>query len=148
MAFRTTSLSKVYSDTQISLARLKAYLQGKVFMFSQQPTSSYTLFEILGNLQQARQLMDEAAQTPGIVDYAINEQNDPTYDISAEYTALRANIDIVINWMVNSYPRDTTNTYILLEELDANGNRVPRYFLEAELGDLPTYLQDIIDLID
>lgn len=148
MAFKTNSLAQVYKDTQSQMWRLKSYLEGKIFEINETPTSSYRLIEILNTLRQARQVMDNAAATPGIADYAINEQNDPTYNVAAEFTGLRNAIQDAITWMATNFPRNAAGTFILSESMDNDGQITPHYFLLADLGDLPTRLQLIVDSIE
>lgn len=148
MAFRTNSLAQTYRDVQLQVWRLKAYLSGKIAEINDTPTSTYKLLEILSTLRQARQLLDDAAATPGLAAYAINEQNDPTYDVAAEYSALRAVIQDAITWMATNFPRNAAGTFILAETMGVDGDVTPHYFMLADLGDLPTRLQAIVNAIE
>jgi hypothetical protein len=148
MAFRTNSLAQTYRDVQSQAWRLKAYLSGKISEINDTPTSTHKLLEILATLRQARQLLDNAAATPGLAAYAINEQDDAGYDIAAEYTTLRAAIQDAIAWMATNFPRNSAGTFILVDSMDADGDVTPHYFMLADLGDLPTRLQAVADLIE
>lgn len=66
-----------------------------------------------------------------------------TTDITATIAAVQACLD----WIVANFPKDSTNTWILAQQLNADGTRSPRTFSSAQTAGLQTRLQTLIATI-
>jgi hypothetical protein len=78
--------------------------------------SSISRMEVLrfGNLlADALARLEQYAATPGLADYATNELNDPSIDITAEYVTMRTEIVATQDWIVSNFPRDTSNNLVV-----------------------------------
>lgn len=86
------------------------------------------------------------SQTPGIVAFAKEQEDDPTYDVVAEFTALLATIDAVIAEIVSTLPADT-NDWLLINKINADGSLAPRSFTGAQLSGLRSLMDDIANAV-
>ena len=59
--------------------------------------SGEQIVNYLGNLTRSKADLESYKTIAGIVDYAKNQENDPSYDIAAEFTSLLSAIDAAIN---------------------------------------------------
>lgn len=64
---------------------------------------------------------------PGIGDYAKEQENDPTYDVAAEFTAMLALIDSVISTVTAGFPVDGSD-FLLAYTFNPDGSQAPRAF--------------------
>ena len=64
---------------------------------------------------------------PGIGDYAKEQENDPTYDVAAEFTAMLALIDDVIATVTSGFPVDGSD-FLLAYTFNPDGSQAPRSF--------------------
>lgn len=60
--------------------------------------------EIVASINQATTLMDQYAALPGMAAYAQTQFGSPGYDVAAEYTAMRAALIAVRNWLTSNIP--------------------------------------------
>lgn len=110
-------------------------------------TSAAAILTYLQELNTLRGQIAALAATPGIVEYARTEYNDPGLDVIAEYTATLAQIDDTRAWIVTNFPKDAQGN-LLDEKFDANGQRVPNTFSAAQLATFRTQLDALIATID
>ena len=68
--------------------------------------------------------LQEIAAVPGIVEYAIAQESDPTLDVVAEFLAMLAAINAARSWIYTAIPRDP-NGYTLTHTTMVDGTRVP-----------------------
>ncbi len=67
-----------------------------------------------------------------------------TTDIDTAVTAAQA----ILNWLVTNFPRDTTsNTWLLAQELNADGTRTLRQFTTVQTAGLQTLMQNFLNTI-
>lgn len=84
---------------------------------------------------------------PGLLEYARDQQADPSYDLPAELTALQAAIAAVRDWLYTSIPRAAGPTpYVLLLEVEEDPpyDETPRTFTSAQLAPLVPLLDGVI----
>ena len=84
------------------------------------------------NLKTFRDKLAEISTTPGIAAYAQEQEDDVTYDVAAEFTAMLAAIDACVNQIVADMPDD--GTYILAYSINPDGSLTPRNFTGAQLA--------------
>lgn len=99
--------------------------------------------KVLVNLNTS---LTEAAAVPGIVDYAVSQEDDVGYDVVAEFTAMNAAIDAAIATIISGFPKDGSN-FLLSHTFAANGTLVARNFTPAQLASAVAAIQAVIDSI-
>ncbi len=66
-----------------------------------------------------------------------------TTDIDTSITAAQA----ILNWLVANFPRDTTNTWLLASQLNADGTRTLRQFTSVQTAGLQTLMQNFLTTV-
>jgi len=67
----------------------------------------------LAKLTQASADFNEIAAIPGIAEYAISQEDDPLYDVVAEFQALVAVIGIAVAALAAAFPRDVDGKLLI-----------------------------------
>ena len=136
MAFRATNIipSTAYRQAKSTATRLKADCQRISLEFASGADSGVVL-RALELFKSFRRELNDIKATPGIGDYAKGkgQENDPTYDAAAEFTTLLSLLDVAIGSIVSGVPKDS-NSYLLIETMDAAGVRTDRNFSGAALS--------------
>lgn len=83
----------------------------------------------------------------GLDNYATAQVPGYAGTMTADITATIAAIQACIDWIVANFPKDSTNTWILAEQLNADGTRTPRSFSTVQTAGLQTRLQTLIATI-
>lgn len=143
MAFRATNnLPAVNYDEAKSLARqLKNYASSRATLFGSGGNSDQ-IFATLDALKQFRDRLDAIRSTPGIAQYARDQEDDQTYDVVAEFVAMVAAVDAAIAQIVTTFPADGSG-FLLAQTLSADGSRSARSFSAAGLATFVTLLTAI-----
>lgn len=89
--------------------------------------------------------LQDAAATPGIVDYAQGQLGDGTLDVAAEFSAMIAGIDDTVAWIRASFPVGSGQAagYLLARTWGADGP-VDRQFTPTQTEGLRTQLDALI----
>lgn len=93
------------------------------------------LLGILAELRAGLAEMDALAATPGLAAYARTQFDDPAYDVAAEYSAMRAELQSVIDWFAANFPKDGSNR-VLAYTIAANGELSPVQFTPVQMSPL------------
>lgn len=99
------------------------------------------------NLRSLRVALVQVASTPGIAAYAQAQEDDPAYDVAAEFSALLAAIDSAVTTVVNAVPKDA-NGYLLVNNINPDGTLVPREFSGAALSGVRAALDAIVAAVE
>ena len=100
------------------------------------------------NLKSSIEVWDTASSLPGMAQYARDQENDQTYDVIAEFTAMRTAAVAPVDWVFNNFPKDAqAPNYILKDILAADGSITVRQFTSAQTTGLQTALDDLIAAI-
>lgn len=83
--------------------------------------------------------LNEIAAVPGIVEYALEQEGNATYDVVAEFGAMMALLQSAYAWLYAAIPRDA-NGYTLTHTTTQLGERVPRVFTPVESAPFQPYL--------
>lgn len=86
--------------------------------------------------------LTEIAAVPGIAQYAVEQEGDPTYDIAAEFGAMMTQLGAAKDWLYDAIPRDA-NGYILVYTTTPEGEMVPRVYTPADAAPFIPYLDAI-----
>ena len=110
MAFRANSIipERAFAEAKGVAAATKLLAQKFITRFAS-GAEWKEVYELLQILINRRAKFDELKTTPGIATYAQQQENDNTYDVVAEFTALLANITNVIDAIVSSAPKDVND---------------------------------------
>lgn len=81
--------------------------------------------------------------TPGLLAYAQNEENNPTLDLVAEYTAMKNSIVALQDWLVTNFPKDASGN-LAVYSFDVN-----KRFADINLtaGQLTAYKSQVNTLV-
>lgn len=148
MAFKASNVLPAveYENAKRVAVQLKSQAQYRSTAFASGATSA----EILSMVDQLRTLrakLDAAKAVPGIAAYAQAQENDGTYDVATEFTAMIAAIDAVITEVVTTFPKDV-NGWMLINSINADGTLAPRAFTGAQLANIRSLLDSLAAAID
>ena len=99
-------------------------------------------------LIEAINIFNTAKATPGIVQYAQDQFNDPTLDVTAEYTAMLDAATSMATWVVNNFPTDATTDALLMQKFGVGGVAEPLVFTTAQLAGWRTEADALIATIN
>jgi hypothetical protein len=110
--------------------------------------SANAIIDIFHRMTTLRGVLDSAAAVPGIAAYAQSQyDDDPSYDVVAEFQAVRAQAQATIDWIVGNFPKASGQDYILKDELTDNGIAV-RAFTPAQTASLRTVLDAFVATVE
>lgn len=111
------------------------------------PVNTTWIFTALDTMRDATGRFDRFRVVIGLDGYATAQvpgyAGTMTADIAATQTAIQGCID----WIIANFPKDSTATWILAEQLNADGTRTPRSFSTVQTAGLQTRLQTLIATI-
>lgn len=103
------------------------------------------ILRVLLEIKRADDSFASVAATPGIVAYAQEYENDGSYDVVAEFNALRTLCQTAFNALIAAVPDD--GTYALIYTLESDASLTPRQFSAGVLATHITNLQAIVDAV-
>ena len=95
----------------------------------------------------AKDYFTRARAVPGIGTYVQNQLAEPARDINAEFTAMMAELDNTIAWVVANFPKDASNNLQALV-FDAQNRWAWKTIASAPLAAYRTRLAALIGTID
>lgn len=98
---------------------------------------------IVDSLVSFKASLSKSAAIPGIGDYAQEQEDDPAYDVAAEFTTLMGLIDDAISEIVTTIPKEVGTDFLLLQTINADGTRVSRDFTGPQLAGIKADLDSI-----
>ena len=151
MAIRTynhITLEKGYSKFLAMLLQMRTRAQAYITQFTGGSGADQVLAcrrEFLGYSIE----MTNLAAIPGLPAYAQSDsaENDPTYDLSAEWTAFKPLVDAVHQGIDTQFPKDAQGYWAFQIPNAQNGFDI-RQFTDAQLLTTRTNLQAVIDQIE
>lgn len=108
-------------------------------------STSNEILDALWFLNTNSDRMNSLKTIPGIGDYAKAQEDDPAYDVVAEFNALIALVDDAETWIRTTLPTDGDD-YLLINKLNED-SLIPRDFTSGQVAPLVTKLQAISDQI-
>ena len=145
MAFRATNV--LPSDALQEIKRISTHLRNFCLARVAAWATGANADDILGTVDQIRNHRDrimQLASTPGLVAYAVAQENDVAYDVVTEAQNMIAAFNGFIATVASLVPTDGTG-YILMYTVDSDMTRIPRSF--PNVAPLITDLQAIVDAI-
>ncbi len=146
MAFRTDGLSKAYQRAQTEAIRVKAFATQARNALLAGTVSANAIIQIMSNLKSTVEVWDSVSSVPGIAQYARDQEDDQTYDVVAEFTAMRAEAVASRDWIITNFPT-SAGGFIEKDTLEADGAITVRQFTTAQTTGLQTALADLIAAI-
>lgn len=149
MALRITKTPhEHYQQFQALVRQLKSELigeDGTTGWYSRLQAQNVSWVEFtraLASLSFALGRMDETAAVPGIAQYVKDQEGDQGYDIAGEYTAMRAAVTAIRDWIFANMPKQAQGgtDYLLVQELNADGTLADRTFTPAQTASLRTLI--------
>lgn len=91
---------------------------------------------------------NEIAAIPGIVDYALAQENDPTYDLIGAFVTLISALSAAHVWLYAAIPRDPVTLYTLTHTTTVEGERIPAVYIPTQTAAFIPYLTSIAASIE
>lgn len=116
-------------------------------LFTTQSQKAAAIFEITDDLARYIARWNEIAALPGMGAYARAQFSEPERDIAAEFTAMVAAAQGVIDWTVSAFPKDADG-YLLRETFGTGTERHDRTFTPQQLGGFVAAMDALAATID
>lgn len=148
MAFRASNVipAKEYEKAKTIAISLKSYCQRQAQTFASGANSD-EIIRTVKTLNDLKSQLQATASTPGIANYATEQENDGTYNVATEFTSLINSIDAAISEIVTALPKDTDD-YLLVTKINPDGSLDFRTFASGAMNTLRTLLNNIVNAID
>ncbi len=143
MTFRASNVlpSTAYDIVRRAAIQLKINLQGINSRLSAGNADYDFLREIFRTLERANNQFDTLKTTPGLADYAKDQEIDPTYNVATEFTSMQSTITASMGWIVANVP---TNVTAKTPDTWGDGTLISDTFTPAQTSGLRTQLSSII----
>ena len=143
MTFRATNVIPAveYQKAKQQAVQLRNYALQRSALFAI-GANSLEVLSTVDNLSAMHDALNGYKDVPGIVSYAEIQEDDVTYDVSAEFTTMLASVVTFVTNIVATLPKDVDG-YLLLNEILPDGTLVPRDFTPAQLSTAKTNLDAI-----
>ena len=147
MAFRASNIlpEQGYDRAKKLAVQIKRLAEARSISFASGATSAEVL-SVADNLGALKAGLDEAKTIPGIAAYAQGQEDDVTYDVAAEFSAVLVAVDAVIANIVATIPTDASG-WLLINKINADGTLTARSFTGAQLAGLRTVLDALAAII-
>jgi hypothetical protein len=143
MAFRATNVIPQIAYQQVRATARNVKVNSDAFV-SQMAASgaNYTfLRDVYIFLKNADTQFATLSAVPGIAEYAQQQEDDPTYNVGAEFTAMRNTIAAVLSWMNSNVP--TSVTAVAPTAWVQDGPLIATAFTAQQTAPLRTLLQAV-----
>lgn len=133
-----------YAQFKVQVERLENRCQGAIDEMAAGNVDSETIIALYRYLTQTKARLTSFSSLSGIMQYVKDAEDDQTYDISAEITAVTSAITDTQSWIENNFP--ASGGYLLFLRI-VNSVITPRVFTPANTAGLRTELAVITGLI-
>lgn len=142
MAFRTqSSLARQYDQIKLNASHVKTQCASRRTQMAAGPVAVYDISTgLLGILVEAAERFSSVPA--GLDVYAQAQENDPAYDVAAEFVAMRAAIIAARDWLIANLPKDA-NGRLLERSIVADGTVSLVTVTSAQTAPLRTLLSAI-----
>ncbi len=148
MAFRTDGLAKAYQKAQNESIRVKQFATNARNALVAGVVSANAVIQVMTNLKSSIEVWDSVSSLSGIAQYARDQEDDQTYNVVAEFSAMRTEAVAAVDWVFNNFPKDNASPfYIIKDILETDGSITVRQFTPAQTVGLQTALADLIAAI-
>jgi len=147
MAFRASNVvpSEALRITKSAAVQLRANVSSFISTLAAQSVGFSELRGIYRTLERADAQFASLAATPGLAAYAQAQEDDGTYDVATEFTAMRAAVQAAIDWIGANVP--STATVAPIEQW-TDQTVTSNAFTPSQTAGLRTALQGVVDAIE
>jgi hypothetical protein len=148
MAFKASqvSLSKAFETLGTRAVATKQFLQAQRINMTASTCDSQVPVAVVLHLGRAIEDLTAIAATPGLAAYASDQVNDPTYDVVAEFNAMRAAMVNARDSLMAMFPKDGSG-FLLYQSFTASGGLQYRTFTAAQLAAAVAQVDSVIAAI-
>lgn len=146
MAYPTGMLSLTLEEVDRLATQIKSFAQRQRDVMAAGNVLSERIFDVHIRMKKADESFAAAASVPGIVQYARDQKDDQSLDVTAEFAAMRSAVQSVVSIIETTFPRDASDTYLLAQTWGVSGPE-DREFTPAQTSSIRTQLQGVIDAI-
>ena len=144
MAFRATNIlpETGYDQVKKVATQLKRFSENR----SADLTGGGNSDQLLGTVDTMlvfKEQFGSLASIPGIGDYAKEQEDDPAYDVAAEFLAMIALVDAVITTVTTGFPVDGSD-FLLAYTFNPDGSQLPRTFTSGQTAGVVTALDAVV----
>lgn len=145
MACKTGSVAFAYDDVRQLATDVKDFCSRTSAAMAGGNTVSTTIFEVLIRARQSIARFNALKNTPGLPAYAQSQNDDPAYDVAAEFTAMLAAVTALASQIESDFPKDA-NGFLLAQTFGAYGP-VDRSFTPVQTASIRTRLNAVVATI-
>jgi hypothetical protein len=127
-------------------AASKQYLQAQRALMVAATCDAGVPLSVVQHLAQTTSMMTEWSQTPGIVEYAQAQYDDPSYNVVAEFTTMMNAMNAALTGLSSTFPVDGGG-WLLYQRFQA-GAIVHRQFTAAQLAAAVSLIDAVIASIE
>ncbi|MCP4127335.1 MAG: hypothetical protein GY753_09765 [Gammaproteobacteria bacterium] len=144
MAFKASNYipARAYDVVRVTAVQLKVNVESFISTMAGTDVGFEYLRGVYRTLSNADAQFTTLKATPGLADYAKDQEIDPAYDVAAEFIAMQATITAAVNWIDTHVPA-TANVKPPSEWGD--GTVTSDVFTPAQTSGLRTRLQSVVD---
>ena len=146
MAFRATNVipQDAYVIVKRAAVQLRLNLTAMISRLAAQSVDYDYLSDIYMTLKRANDQFNSLKTTPGLSQFAQDQENDPAYDVAAEFTAMQSEIASCMTWIEGVAPA----TVNLKPPASWDGSTlISNTVTPAQSAGLRTALQGVVDSI-
>jgi hypothetical protein len=131
----TVTTQDAYSDIRRQAVASRAFLvANRALMVAAQVNSTVPL-AVITHLSTVVPRLDLLAGTPGLPQYAKDQQGDQNYNVVVQYTTMRDLMVSVMTTLIAMFPTNGgTPAYLIYETLSVAGVRTARVFTAAQVA--------------
>lgn len=146
MAFKASNIvpQEAYAVTKSAAVQLKLNVAAFISTLAANNASYEFLRDIYRTLARGKNQLNALASTPGLVDYAKVQEDDPAYDVVAEFSALLGAVANAMTWMETNVPL-TVTLKPLAEWTDTTV--IATTFTPAQTAAFRTHLSAVVNAI-
>lgn len=149
MAFNATPdvAEPAYERIRSQARATKQYLQSQRAVMVQASVISHVPLAVIQHFAAVIPAMNAWAATPGLAVYAQSQQNDPAYDIVAEFNTMRNAMVAARDNLIAMFPKDGSG-FLLYQSLNADGSFAYRNFTAAQVAPAVAQMDSVIAAIN
>ena len=110
-------------------------------------STATAVLEYHSNLKSKSDRLSTLAATPGLVQYAKDQFDDQTFDVTAEFLAMMTEMQNVLDWIRANLPV-SADGFVEEKKIEADDSVTPKTFLVGQTAGLRSQLNDLIDTIN
>lgn len=143
MTFKASnqSCADAYANIKRQAAATRQYMLTQANAMQAATSQAWVPLAVIQHLHDVIALMDGWTATPGLAVYAQDQENDPAYNVSTEYSAMRAAMVSALNALVGMFP--ISGGFMAYQTLAADGTIGVRTFTSAQLAPVVTQCQNV-----